>query len=360
MNWYLQSLVRLCRSLRTDRRRSTPAPGTRLELEPLEERALLSSGVSAIASNFNGASIPAGDVVWFSSAFKINGVGSSPVTLDVTNETITFAGNTVSVPDSHITLTPGQTNATTSFDGAWEVSLPTKFSGNGFLGGAAFPVTSTLPGGINPVTWQATFSTNTGGISVNWQWAAAVYTKFDSTLATDNIKATDDNHFAPNTNSDHAGTPEAFTAFVVEGARGGGGSNFTGSMSGTASLQVPVGTSQGSASLSGFVDRELTVNSSVPVQGLTLTLTNSQGQVVATTTTAADGSYSFNNLAADTYTITLSVPPLFDVSNMPGTVNGVTDGRDGSNGSFTLGVITGITLAAGNQGVNYDFLLLQG
>jgi len=34
-------------------------------------------------------------------------------------------------------------------------------------------------------------------------------------------------------NSDHAGTPESVRQFLVSGARGGGGSNFTGSYSGT-------------------------------------------------------------------------------------------------------------------------------
>ena len=49
-------------------------------------------------------------------------------------------------------------------------------------------------------------------------------------------------------NSDHAGTPEgvdsnsgqSFKAFVVGGARGGGGSNWTGSWSGTVGVSVCV------------------------------------------------------------------------------------------------------------------------
>src|SRR5204863_307298 len=43
----------------------------------------------------------------------------------------------------------------------------------------------------------------------------------------------------PYNNSDHAGTPESFKSFVVGGARGGGGSNYTGSLSGTVTV-VPV------------------------------------------------------------------------------------------------------------------------
>jgi len=39
-------------------------------------------------------------------------------------------------------------------------------------------------------------------------------------------------------NSDHAGTPENFKTFVVGGATGGGGSNFTGSYSATGSCAL--------------------------------------------------------------------------------------------------------------------------
>lgn len=123
----------------------------------------------------------------------------------------------------------------------------------------------------------------------------------------------------------------------------------------------PIIANQGTASLSGFVDFDNNFGVFLhPVQDAVLTLTNAQGQVVATTTTAADGSYSFGNLVADTYTITLSVPNGDAVSNSPGTVNGVTDGSDGNNAFGTAGVINQITLAAGNNGINYNFNLLLG
>jgi hypothetical protein len=47
------------------------------------------------------------------------------------------------------------------------------------------------------------------------------------------VKPVDDNKASAYKNSDHAGTPESFKAFVTGGARGGGGSNYTGSWSGT-------------------------------------------------------------------------------------------------------------------------------
>jgi hypothetical protein len=156
-------------------RRGLPA------LESLEERAVPAT-VSSIVSNFNGTAIPAGDTVWFSSVFKPSGLGSTPVTVHVTDQTISFsaAGTnyTVAVPDSVVTLSPTAGAASTAFDLAtqtWNSTLPSKFSGNGFLSGVALPVTAPLPGGINPVTWTASFSTDTAGVSLNWQWAAAVY-----------------------------------------------------------------------------------------------------------------------------------------------------------------------------------------
>ena len=42
--------------------------------------------------------------------------------------------------------------------------------------------------------------------------------------------------------------------------------------------------------------------------GVTVSLLNTQGQVIATTTTAPDGSYSFNNLQTVNYTVQVTVP----------------------------------------------------
>lgn len=95
-----------------------------------------------------------------------------------------------------------------------------------------------LPGGINPVTWQGSFSTDTPGVEVNWKWAAAVYTGFSSDYNALGVKPVDDNTASIYKNSDHAGTPENFRSFVTGGARGGGGSNFTGGYSGTSSLAL--------------------------------------------------------------------------------------------------------------------------
>ncbi len=120
----------------------------------------------------------------------------------------------------------------------WHTTVPIGGSDEIFLSGLAFMVpASGLSGGINPVVWTGTFSSNTPGVSVHWKWGAAVYTSFSTDYNSLAVKAAHTNTCAFN-NSDHAGTPENFKSSVVGGARGGGGSNFTGSWSGTASANV--------------------------------------------------------------------------------------------------------------------------
>ena len=200
--------------------------------------------VTTNASNFNGTAIDAGRTLWFSSVFKVSGVGTSPAHLVVSSSHITFTANGVGydipVPDGVVTIDPSATTATTQFDpsGVWRTTIPPQFSGNAFLTGLAYAVPVGLPGGINPVTWYGTFTSDTPGLSVNWQWGAAVYTQFGATYGALGVKPVDDNHLT--SGSDHAGTPEAFTPYVIGGARGGGGSNYTGSLSGTVAVSPAV------------------------------------------------------------------------------------------------------------------------
>jgi hypothetical protein len=86
------------------------------------------------------------------------------------------------------------------------------------------------------VTWSGTFVSDTAGVQVKWKWAAAAYSNFSNNYNLLGVKPVDDNHASQYQNSDHAGTPENFKAYVIGGARGGGGSNYTGSYSGTKSV----------------------------------------------------------------------------------------------------------------------------
>ena len=85
------------------------------------------------------------------------------------------------------------------------------------------------------MTWSGSFYTSSS-ISVSWKWGAAVYTQFSSDYNLLNVKPTHTNSLNFN-NSDHAGTPESFKSYVIGGACGGGGSNWTGSWSGTITMK---------------------------------------------------------------------------------------------------------------------------
>ena len=319
-----------------------------LSLECLENRLVPTTGFSSITGNLNGTAIAGNDTLWFSSVGKVQGLGSAPATIDLTNQSISFVANGVSyqysVPDAALTLSPSATTAATSFSDAtnsWTTVVPTHFSGNTFLSALAVPLPNGLPGGVKNVTWQLTATSDTAGLSVNWQWAASAYSSFSADMASVNVKAVDDNHFAPYANSDHAGTPENFTSFVVGGATGGGGSNFTGSYSATGSFTAIVG-----SSISGSVFNDA---NNAGISGIQVTLTGmtSQGQPVSMTVfTDQNGSFKFSNLSAGTYSISEQLPSnLNNDLNTVGTAGGVSSPNQ----------ITGISLNSGINANGYTF-----
>jgi hypothetical protein len=162
-------------------------------------------------------------------------LGPGPTTIVVDNQTVQFTANgqpfTVSVPRAVITFDRNVNSATTTFDTAgdqWVTQVPLRFDDSVFSAGVMLPVGSRLPGGIRPVRWSASFSSDSDRVRVQWRWAAAVYTKCDTSLAALGVKPVDGNARNPYRNSDDAGTPEAIKRFVVAGARGDGRPNYTG------------------------------------------------------------------------------------------------------------------------------------
>ena len=200
------------------------------------------------------------------------------------------------------------------------------------------------------MVWQGQLTSDTPGVSVNWQWAAAAYSSFGTDYNALNVKPVDDNHLSQYQNSDHAGTPEAFKNDVIGGARGGGGSNFTGSLSPTVSVQPPLQQQQEPARLSGYVFNQGT---GLGIGGIVVYLEDSQGNILETAITNDNGSYSFSSLQPGTYQLmAVAGGNLIGVGEQVGTVNGTADGSD--FGNLTLGAIN---LASGNAGINYDFYL---
>jgi hypothetical protein len=220
------------------------------------------ASMSGNASNFNGTSLDSGQWIWFNANFTATGIPSTGAVITFQNSKILNTDNgtalTNSVPNARITFSPSAPCSTTTFDtmtNTWFTIVPMRADDEIFLTGVAVPVPAGgLPGGMN-VNWTGTFDTGgVPGISINWKWGAAVYSTMSDDFNALAIKPGHQTACRVN-NSDHAGTPEGvnndnqlWKGFVVGGARGGGGSNWTGSWSGTLSASpqcdqssVPVG-----------------------------------------------------------------------------------------------------------------------
>ena len=196
-----------------------------------------------ITSNFNGTPIPGNSYIWFNAVLKPSGLkaSSGPVTVKFIDQTITSGNFSVNPPDTTVVFDPNATcaRAVVTTNGQWMITAPMSgLSGNTFLSGVPYQVPAAgLPGGTKPVSWSGTFITDTAGVSLNWQWSAAVYSTFNASNAVLGVKATDDNKGdCAYHNSDHAGTPEQYKSGVTGGAMGGGGSNYTGGLSGTQTI----------------------------------------------------------------------------------------------------------------------------
>jgi hypothetical protein len=199
--------------------------------------------LTSIGSNFNGTPIPAGRYIWFNAIVKVQRPANQALTFRFVHSFIRFTANGTNyqlmVPTAVIEFDPAVSSASTTFgaDGKWHTSVPVDYNGNVFMGGLAWQVPVDLPGGINPVTWLGVIDSHMTGISYQWKWAAAVYDPFTDTYNDLDVKPIDGSIENPYPNSDHAGTPEAFKGFVLGGARGGGGSDYTGSYSGTTTFE---------------------------------------------------------------------------------------------------------------------------
>ena len=209
----------------------------------------------SITSSFTSTSIAAGRYIWFNSSFNPGSLGSgtAPVTMTITNSVITFTANsvqyTLNVPNSRVRYDASVTSASTQFiNNAWETVIPRSYSGYVFMGGLSYQVLSNLPGSISNIRWAAKITIDKSNISLTWRWGAAVYTSFAAHSGL-NIKPKNGNTQNPYNNNDNAGTPENFKSSLVSGAKGNGGTNYTGNFSSTSTATCTVTTAQRSSSL---------------------------------------------------------------------------------------------------------------
>lgn len=199
---------------------------------------------SSINSNFNGTSIPSGNSIWFSADIQLTGsLPSTPVNIYMINGGITFTANSqnysIVVPNAQIFFNPSASSPSTIYNGTtWLTTTTAPNSTLTFMQGVNFTVPlGGLPGGINPVTWSADFTTDTPGVGLSWKWAAAVYTSGADFTNLNNIGV-----WSTNSGGIQPGAPMNESSFVTGGARGGGGSNYTGSFSGSAAVVPGIAT----------------------------------------------------------------------------------------------------------------------
>jgi hypothetical protein len=145
------------------------------------------------------------------------------------------------MPDAKIVIDPSVTTASTTFDAinnVWITTVPFDLDDAAFLTGLPWLVPAGgIPGDIEPVTFCGTFASDTAGVDIGWRWAAAAYSSFSSDNSVLGVKPMFTDHDNPGTNRDLAGTPENFKQFVIPGARGRGGKNYTGTYSRSAFIE---------------------------------------------------------------------------------------------------------------------------
>jgi hypothetical protein len=198
---------------------------------------------SSITSGFNSTSISTANWIWFNANFSAKHIPANGATISFKNSNIaiTSAQGSFAFPvqDGRIVFSPSAACATTLFDGTqWVTMVPLSGSDEILLSALGIAAPADLKAAT--VTWTGEFSSDTPGVSLAWKWSAAVYTT-DITQAQYNNLGVKPTHTAAclYKNSDHAGTPEVVKASVIGGARGGGGANYTGGWTGTASVICP-------------------------------------------------------------------------------------------------------------------------
>ncbi len=188
--------------------------------------------------SWNGFTAPAGSVVWINAHLDAKNVPTNTITtVDFTGVILVVNATSYMLPDGQVVFNPATSTPTTvvNADGSWTTTVNPTFNNDIFFVGQAIPVDSNLENGGHGNTGSTlSFSTNSSDstLQFQWQWGAAVYTSWPGNAAAD---------IEPVHAAQQAGAPlnTAVEADLIQGPRGGGGSNFTGSWSGTGQGTCP-------------------------------------------------------------------------------------------------------------------------
>jgi len=195
--------------------------------------ACIITGVTISDTSWNKFTIPSGTspVVWVHAHIgSLSGVPKTGVTIvQFVGVSITLGGTAYPLPDGVMIFDSSApaTPSTTFSGGKWITTFnPNNLSDEMFFTGAAIPVTPAIAAGTKATLTYTTMA-SVQGLSFSWQWSAAVYTYWPADWNQAKIQ--------PYHQSYHAGTPLNTTVqkSLIQGPRGGGGSNFTGSWSAT-------------------------------------------------------------------------------------------------------------------------------
>jgi hypothetical protein len=195
------------------------------------------TAIAGAPVSWNRFSASSSDVVWVNAHIGTpSGVPTNTVTtVEFTGVTLNVNGTSYSLPNGTLRFDPSAPAIpSTTFDSTtgWTTTVnPHDLSDEIFFDGQAVPVNSNLTAG-GEATLSFTTKSTDNDLDFQWQWSAAVFTYWPGNNAAEIL---------PYHNSDHAGTPEnaQVKQSLIQGPRGGGGSNFTGSWSGTGKGACP-------------------------------------------------------------------------------------------------------------------------
>ncbi len=249
-----------------------------------------------IASTFNSTAIAAGSTIWFNSHLDtVTGLpAGQPVTLLFDQGRVQFTANSVTydlpVPRAKVIFSPTATASTTTFDAATQTWVTTVAPGDTakdpFVSGLAFTVpVGGLPANISPVTWSGRFTTDAPGITLGWQWSAAVYLSFSADYNALGVTPVDGAY--------QSGTPENYRTYLVAGARGAGGTSYTGADTPAANT-TPCETAKIGDRVWNDANNNGVQDAGEPdLPGVAVKLYDTGDNLVASATTDASGLYMF-------------------------------------------------------------------